>query len=264
MIFSPFAFQQQVVSVGPTPTPTATATPTPSPTPTATPTPTPEPLPSGIIMYYDAGNELSYPGTGTTITDLSGNGYTATMNVNNGYSSSDGGYWTFNGNNGVSITGGTLNETLTEWSMWSAIYKTQDGFYDGIMFERTGPGNANGLGFFASTGRLNLLVNNGTEIPAATGSSDVVKDAWALVAGGVDNTTWFRQVYRDGVQYWASGTKSAGSSNFNDPIVLGQDRETGTDRTMAGRIAISIMWDRKLSQEEITQVNDYFKSRYGI
>jgi hypothetical protein len=238
MNFAPFAFQQQVVSA--------------------------PALPSGIIMYYDAGNPASYPGTGTTITDLSGNGYTATMNVNNGYSSSDGGYWTFNGNNGVSITGGTLSQTLTEWSMWSAIYKTQDGFYDGIMFERTGPGNANGLGFFGSTGRLNVLANNGTEITAAAGASDVVLNNWTLVAGGVDNTTWFRQVYKSGTQYYSSGSKSAGSSNFNDPIVLGQDRETGTDRTMAGRIAVSIMWNRKLSQAEVTQVNDYFKSRYGI
>ena len=248
MIFSPFAYRQEVVSVGPTPTPT----------------PTPDPLPSGIIMYYDAGNPASYPGTGTTITDLSGNGYTATLNTNITYSSSDGGYFALNGNNGVSITGGTIGSTLTEWSMWSAIYKTADGFYDGIMFERTGPGNANGLGFFGSTGRLNLLVNNGTEITAAGGTSDVVKNAWALVAGGVDNTTWFRQVYRAGVQYWSSGSKSAGSSNFNDPIVLGQDRETGTDRTMDGRIAVSIMWNRKLSQTEITQVNDFFKVRYGI
>jgi hypothetical protein len=238
MNFAPFAFQQQVVSA--------------------------PALPSGIIMYYDAGNPASYPGTGTTITDLSGNGYTATMNVNNGYSSSDGGYWTFNGNNGVSITGGTLSQTLTEWSMWSAIYKTQDGFYDGIMFERTGGGNANGLGFFGSTGRLNVLANNGTEITDPVGASNVVLNNWALVSGGVDNTNWFRQVYRAGTQYWSTGTKSAGSSNFNDPIVLGQDRETGTDRTMAGRIAVSIMWNRRLSQAEVTQVNNFFRGRYGI
>ena len=237
MRFAPFGFQNTTISA--------------------------DPLPSGVIMYYDAGNTASYPGTGTALYDLSGNGRTATLNSNITFSASNGGYFNLNGNNGVSITGGTLSQTLTEWSMWSAIYKTAGGFYDGIMFERTGPGNANGLGFYISGGRLNLVANNGTEITAAAGASDVALNTWNFVAGGVDSTTWFRQTY-SGTQYYSSGTKAAGSSNFNDPIMLGQDRETGTDRTMAGRIAISIMWNRKLSQAELIQVNNYFKSRYGI
>lgn len=249
MNFAPFAFQNQAVT---------------APGPTPTPTPTPGVLPSGIIMYYDAGNPASYPGTGTTVNDLSGNGYTATMNANVGFNSGNGGYFTLNGNNGVAITGGTLNQTLSEWTMWSAIYKTADGFYDGIMFSRRSGGNANGIAFFDSTGRLNLLANNGTELTAPNGTSNVVLNAWALVAGGVDSTSFFRQVYRAGVQYWQTGSKAAGSSIFDRAIVLGQDTESGTDRTMAGRIAVSIMWNRKLSQAEITQVNDYFKDRYGI
>jgi hypothetical protein len=241
MIFAPFGFKQQVTS-----------------------TPPPDPLPSGIIMYYDAGNPASYPGTGTTITDLSGNGYTATMNASNGYSSSDGGYWTSNGVDNVSITGGTLNQTLTNWTMWTSVYKTADGSYDGIMFSRRAPGSANGIAFFDATGRFNLLANNGTEITQPVGASNVVLNQWALVAGGVSSTSFFRQVYRAGTQYWETGSKSAGSSNFDFPIVLFEDKEPGQDRTMAGRIGVSIMWDRQLSQAEITQVNDYFKSRYGI
>jgi hypothetical protein len=240
MNFAPFAFQQQVVSA--------------------------PALPSGIIMYYDAGNPASYPGTGTTITDLSGNGYTATMNVNNGYSSSNGGYWTFNGNDNVSITGGTLNQTLTEWTMWSSIFRTTSGQYDGIMFCRRAPGNANGIAIFDSTNRFNLLANNGTEfIQSASAGSDVTLNNWVLVAAGVDSTTFFRAIYKSGATpTFTTGTKTAGSSTFDFPIVLGEDKEPGQDRTMAGRIATSIMWNRKLSQAEITQVNDFFRGRYGI
>lgn len=237
MNFTPFAFQNTTISA--------------------------DPLPSGVIMYYDAGNPASYPGTGFTLTDISGYGRNASINTNITFSSSNGGYFNLNGNNGVSITGGTLSQTLTEWSMWSAIYRTAGGFYDGLMFERTGPGNANGLGFYISGGRLNLVANNGTEITAAAGASDVALNTWNFVAGGVDNTNWFRQTY-SGTQYYSSGTKAAGSSYFINPIMLGQDRETGTDRTFAGRIAISIMWNRKLSQAELTQVNNYFKSRFGL
>lgn len=243
MNFAPFAFQN-----------------------TSGPAPTPSPLPSGIIMYYDAGNPASYPGTGLTINDLSGNGYTATMNAANGYSSDNGGYWTSTGADNISITGGTLNQTLTDWTMWASVYKTAAGNYDGIMFSRRAPGSANGISTFSSSGRLDLVANNGTElVQAQAASSDIPLNAWALVAAGVDNTTFFRQILKSGyAQTFTTGAKSAGSSTFDFPIVLFEDKEPGQDRTMAGRIGVAIMWNRKLSQAEITQVNNYFKSRYGL
>ena len=63
---------------------------------------------------------------------------------------------------------------------------------------------------------------------------------------------------------FTTGSKSAGSSNFNNAIVLGEDKEAGTDRTMNGRIGPALMYNRKLSTTELTQLNNYFKSRYGI
>jgi len=246
MNFSPFAFQNQQLP------------------PQPTPTPSPGPLPSGIIMYYDAGNPASYPGTGTTITDLSGNGYTATMNAANGYSSSDGGYWSSSGVNGVSITGGTLNQTLTEWTMWTSLYRVSAGNYDGIMFSRRSAGNANGMAIFSTSARLSLNANNGTEYVQASGASDIPGNAWCLVSVGVNSTTLFRQIYKTGTQYWTDAAKTAGSSIFDAPIVLFEDLEAGQDRTLNGRIGVAIMWNRKLSQSEVTQVNDYFRGRYGI
>ena len=42
---------------------------------------------SGLRMFWDIGNSSSYPGTGTTITDLSGNGITGTLSGSPAYSS---------------------------------------------------------------------------------------------------------------------------------------------------------------------------------
>lgn len=41
---------------------------------------------AGLTMYWDIGNSSSYPGTGTTITDLSGNGITGTLSGSPTYS----------------------------------------------------------------------------------------------------------------------------------------------------------------------------------
>jgi hypothetical protein len=132
------------------------------------------------------------------------------------------------------------------------------------MFERTGPSDGNGLGAFANTNRFDISVNNGTEI-TETAPGTMVTGSWMFIAGAIDNTTYTSQVYTSGsVSPFVSGSKSAGSSNFNNAIVLGEDKEAGQDRTMNGRIGPVLMYDRKLSTTDLTQINDFFKTRYGI
>ena len=46
---------------------------------------------TGLQAYYDAGNASSYPGSGTTVYDLSGNSRTATLVGDIAYSGSNGG-----------------------------------------------------------------------------------------------------------------------------------------------------------------------------
>ena len=49
------------------------------------------------LMHWDAGNASSYAGSGTTWSDLSGNGYTATFSASPTYSANSGGTLTFSG-----------------------------------------------------------------------------------------------------------------------------------------------------------------------
>jgi hypothetical protein len=58
---------------------------------------------NGLVLNLDAGNTASYPGTGTTWTDLSGNGNNATLVNGTSYSSSNGGTMVFDGINDYSI-----------------------------------------------------------------------------------------------------------------------------------------------------------------
>jgi hypothetical protein len=66
-------------TITPTNTPTNTETPTPTPTNTITPSPVPSIVTLGLIMQLDANSSVSYPGTGTTIYDLTGT-YDHTIN----------------------------------------------------------------------------------------------------------------------------------------------------------------------------------------
>jgi hypothetical protein len=52
---------------------------------------------NGLELWLDASNTASYPGTGTTWTDLSGNGNNGTLIYGVTYSSTNGGTMVFNG-----------------------------------------------------------------------------------------------------------------------------------------------------------------------
>ena len=60
---------------------------------------------NGLTIHYDVGNPNSYSGSGTTLSDLSGNGYDAILrnNLQNNYNNGNGvvvnGFFTFNGSN---------------------------------------------------------------------------------------------------------------------------------------------------------------------
>ena len=47
-------------------------------------------MPTGLVLYLDANNAASYSGTGTTVNDLSGNGYTHTLSNSNLYTTLSG------------------------------------------------------------------------------------------------------------------------------------------------------------------------------
>lgn len=67
---------------------------------------------SGLILNYDISNASSYPGSGTTITDLQANSNSTTFNSPT-YTSSGGGYLTFNGTNQYFTTNTSLNPVLS-------------------------------------------------------------------------------------------------------------------------------------------------------
>jgi hypothetical protein len=69
----------------------------------------------GLICHLDAGNKNSYEGSGTTWTDLSGNGYNATLVNGVGFNSI--GYLTFNGVNNYVITASVSNyKSISTWA----------------------------------------------------------------------------------------------------------------------------------------------------
>jgi uncharacterized delta-60 repeat protein len=104
----------------------------------------------GLVLALDAANPKSYPGSGTTWTDLSGNGNTGTLTNGPTYSSANGGSIAFDGVDDYSAL--TSNYTLSAgWtlSFWG------NPIFDSTVF-------ANIVFYSASTPRTFSLYNSST------------------------------------------------------------------------------------------------------
>ena len=111
----------------------------------------------GLVLALDAGNTKSYPGSGSTWTDLSGNGNNGTLAGGVGYSSSNGGSLTFDGSNdyvyrtSTNFDFGTGDFTVSGW-----FYMESSGSNNCVWDLRTdGPFSNNNNFLLRTTGNTN-------------------------------------------------------------------------------------------------------------
>ncbi len=185
----------------PTPTPTNTSTPTSTPTgtpnststPTSTPTPTASAVPAiPVLLNLDAALPSSYPGSGNTWFDISGNGNDATLNnsptfVSSGTSS----YFSFSGDTNYADISGfsvTNNSSLVIMMTW---YGPISGTYNRMW--STGPSDNFEIGV-DSGGAISVYPSNGWQNFVSFFGS--VGDCRHFVFT-LDGTTM--KVYRDGI-----------------------------------------------------------------
>lgn len=167
-------------------------------------------LPAGMVLYLDAGLTSSYPGSGSTWYDLSGNGNHGTINGGATYSSSQGGVLGFDGVNDYvsfntvsNIPIGNDNYTISIWFNTTSS-NTTGGFF--------------GWGNYGSTNQVNAfrLLANGQGFVNYWWAND--QDFYTTV----NSNTWYNVIAKfDGVnrEIWLNGNLvgSQASSGHNVP-----------------------------------------------
>lgn len=96
-----------------------------------TPPPPPSIITSGLILHYDVADSNSYPGSGTSISDLSSGNHTGSLLNGVVFNSTSPKYLTFDGTNDYISVGGGF--TSTDWTIDFWIRKTS---YAGADYDR--------------------------------------------------------------------------------------------------------------------------------
>jgi hypothetical protein len=217
---------------------------------------------NGLVLALDAGDRNSYPGSGTTWTDLSGNGNNATLTNGPTFSSSNGGAIVYDGIDDYSIN--TLSAGFTQGMTVISVAKSTNSTWNSIA----GLGSAryaNGYIIHNNQGDTSttfyLLDSSG----AYTGLNSVTPtNIQNFNFYGLTTDSSTHKIYLNGYETFTT-TVSISRTNTGSP----QSNYLGLDSTIAGRytaeqVAIHLIYNKSLTAAEMAQNYNALKSRFGL
>jgi hypothetical protein len=211
----------------------------------------------GLVLALDAGNTKSYPGSGSTWTDLSGNNHNATLTNGPTYNSDNGGSIVFDGTNDHAVLDSSFQvSTSGTYSFEAWIYKTA-----------TGTNNASTLISGGYGGDKDGLIIH-TEDYSST-------NIWILSSNGDVNA-----VYYNGISQTLNGTSTGTDASFNlnewihvavtginvnstDGAAHHIGQNNNNTNRFTGRISNLKVYDRALTAAEVKQNYNALKGRYA-
>ena len=194
-----------------------------------------------LVAYYDATNPKSYSGSGITVYDLSGNGRTATLTNGVAFSSSNRGYFIFDGSNDY-IDCSTIPSTFWVDNSWSAAFWIKfDGINIGVDQGICGTNSLLHLLQRGSSFHLGLWANDSASLTVP------VANAWYHVVFCYNNLNYQQRIFVNGsLDRSVTGNKSSigGASTAIGRVPWGYGY-------LKGQIASAQFYNRNLSDNEV-------------
>ena len=217
----------------------------------------------GLVLCLDAGNTKSYPGNGSTWTDLSGGGNNGTLTNGPNYSSSNGGYLDFDGSddyisgviNGfdpdTSCTLETFVRRPTTPPAWRTYFniKPNSGSNSPFFEFRTTGANFNTVAnyFGGSDYQTSAYTINSTDFYHLVAVYDGDGNIHLYVNGSLHNTKTSVPAFSIGV---------------NPRITIG--RAYSEDRPTNIEMSVCRVYNKALSASEVEQNFNALRGRFGV
>jgi hypothetical protein len=221
---------------------------------------------NGLVLCLDAGNTKSYPGSGTTWTDLSGRGNTGTLVNGPTYSSANGGSIVFDGSNdyvlvnsSASIPYGSTARTVSIWFYTNTTTWANDA--NNLFFYGS---NVNGNAFgidFSTYPSMEVFTwgGAGRDLTFSTTYSQV---GWKNITVTYNGSTTIL-IYENGT-FTQTLTLTSACNTTSSDVYIGAVNPSILTAYYDGRIANTKIYNRALSAAEVSQNFNALRGRYGI
>ena len=233
-------------------------------------------LSSNRIINLDANNTSSYPGTGTTWTNLDSSGsYSATLqnsptfdNVNK--------WFTFNGTNQIAqiAAAAAINFNSTSpfgsctIQIWARVNTSSPNFtaWDGLISKQFGPGSYDGYSLnLPNSNTVALKMNGGSVDGTYYSSAGVYNNDWALYTivvrfgGGSGNPSY---TYVSTRRVVTANNSENSIPSPNAPLQFPRGLQDNTFNFCPADVGAFYYYNTALTQEQIIQNYDATKPRY--
>lgn len=205
---------------------------------------------NGLAIQYDAANIKSYPGSGSSIYDLSGNGRGATLGNDVAVESLNGGRFAYDGVNDYLNTNDpqSISTSIVSAMVWVQVdsHRNYHSFINNNLDD-------NGWVLYASESewRVGGITDGG--VPYNTGSAHGNSTAWTNLCFTFDATT---------VRFYVNGQQTATVTPPGDTTIYVEG--ASTEGVSLYKTANMLVYDRALTSAEVQQNFEATRSRFGI
>ncbi len=219
----------------------------------------PSVITDGLMIYLDAANTRSYPGTGNTWYDLRGNRNFTLQNNPPFFANSAGGSIGFTAANSHWASSSTSLSTITRFSVdvWHYYTGVNSGSNPCIVTELW-PGTTSQINF--NLGTLNGFTigffNGGWQ---TSGSYALTSNNWYHIVGNFDGANF--RLYVNGVNQVTTAYAGTPTSSNGGIRLM---RRWDSDEYWGGQLSTVKIYNRALSATEIKQNFEATRDRYGI
>lgn len=220
------------------------------------------PVSANLQLYLDAGNPASYPGSGSTWTDLVA-AKAFTLYNSPTYSSNDGGYLNFNPASTQWADATSLPSSLTTWTVeaWHYYAGTNNNGSPCIVTEAFAGGPINYTVGNCTDSSPNLQVGywDGSSFHPTPAGTVLTAGQWYQVVGIYDGTA--NQLYINGEFVSSTATTVTPASSGAGIRLM---RRWDADQYWGGRLSIVRIYNAALTTQQVAQNFNYYKSRFGL
>jgi len=230
----------------------------------------PKVVTEGLVLYLDAANTKSYPGSGTVWNDLSRSGNNGALISGSGYTSANGGAITFDGVNDY-VASSNLRITLPNSfsiGVWVFFNNANSPTFQKIFHAQSGSINTpevNLDNFNGGTGNARYHFYTYASVTSTnnvmTSTNTIVNNTWGYVTGVYDNTAKIKYLYINGTLD-KSGSTTVQIAWPDSVTRIG--RRLNDTEPLNGRISTTHVYNRALTAQEVLQNYNATKSRYGL
>ena len=214
-----------------------------------------------LVLYVDAANTKSYPGTGTAWNDISGSGNNGTLTNGTAWITARGGAFSFDGTNDY-VGFPQINFAGTEITAAIWIFGVNNNASSVIYFDNAAGNRVLNVHIPWSNNRVYFDKGGSSYDRIDKAVTNAEYQGWHHWVFTANSSTGSMKIYNDGV-LWHSGTgKTNAMGNADGSMrVLGKDNSSNE---WTGYMTTFQLYTNELSAAEVKQNFDATKRRHGL